>query len=124
MSKTDAPGLRRVRAVLLKATKPLTAKEVAARAHISVWTFRNHYKQQLLSEQAMHVAGWEYYGYGWTQQYAKGQGETPKKPKAPPPKVAVAKWKERTGYVDPRYAHRRLARPRDGVLAALMGLRA
>lgn len=124
MSKQDSPGLKRVRKVLANAAGPLTAQQIAERAHVSVWTFNNHYKAPMLRNKVMHVAGWEHYGYGWMQQYAKGQGETPPKPKAPPPKVATAKWKERTGYVDPRYAHRRLARPRDGVLAALMGLRA
>lgn len=124
MSKADSPGLRRAREVLTKATYPLPAQEIAARAHVSPWTFNNHYKTRLLREGAMHVAGWEHYGYGWMPQYAKGQGVTPTKPKAPPPRVAVAKWKERTGYVDPRYAHRRLTRPRDKVLATLMGIRA
>lgn len=124
MSKPISPGLRRVRAALADATEPLTAKEIAALAHVSPWTFNNHYKVQLLREKSMHVAGWEHYGYGWMPAYASGQGVTPTKPKAPPPKVATAKWKERTGYVDPRYAHRRLARPRDKVLAALMGIRA
>lgn len=123
MSKPDSPGLIRVRKVLTGATCPLSAHEIAARAHVSVWTFLNHYKAKLLREKKMHVAGWEHYGYGFMPQYAKGMGETPTKPKAPPPKVAVATWKKRTGYVDPRYAHRRLARPRDGVLVALMGLR-
>jgi hypothetical protein len=104
--------------------EPLTAKEIAALAHVSVWTFRNHYKRQLISERAMHAAGWTHYGFGFTHLYLKGEGKTPPKPKAPPPKVAVAKWKARTGYVDPRYAHRRLAKPRDFALAALMGLRA
>lgn len=124
MSKADSPGLRRVREVLAKAASPLSAQDIAALAHVSSWTFNNHYKAGLLRERAMHVAGWERYGYGWMPQYAKGIGVTPKKPKAPPPKVATAKWKERTGYVDPRYAHRRLARPRDKALAALMGIRA
>ena len=123
MSKADSPGLRRVRDVLAKATGPLSAQDIAALAHVSAWTFNNHYKAGLLREKAMHVAGWERYGYGWMPQYAKGIGVTPKKPKAPPPKVATAKWKERTGYVDPRYAHRRLARPRDRALSALMGIR-
>lgn len=124
MSKADSPGLRMVREVLAKAASPLSAQDIAALAHVSSWTFNNHYKAGLLRERAMHVAGWERYGYGWMPQYAKGMGETPVKPKAPPPKVSTAKWKERTGYVDPRYAHRRLARPRDKALAALMGIRA
>lgn len=124
MSKPDSPGMLRVRAVLAKAANPLTAQEIAARAHVSPWTFNNHFKRQLISERAMHVAGWERYGYGWMQQYAKGHGVTPQKPKAQPHKVATAEWKKRTGYVDPRYAHRRLARPRDKALAALMGIRA
>ncbi len=122
MSKPISPGLRRVRAALADATEPLTAKEIAALAHVSPLTFNNHYRAGLLRGGEMHVAGWEHYGYGWMPQYASGQGVTPPKPKAPPPKVATAKWKERTGYVDPRYAHRRLAKPK-GVLAALMGFK-
>jgi hypothetical protein len=125
MTKPDSPGLRRVRAVLaaLGAT-PMTAQRIAELAHVSVWTFRNHYKRILLDDNTMHVADWEHYGFGFTHRYASGPGKTPPRPVAPPPKVATAKWKERTGYVDPRYAHRRLARPRDKVLAALMGIRA
>lgn len=125
MSKPDSAGMLRVRAVLDKAAYPLTSNEIAARAHVSVWTFRNHYKRPLLSDGAMHVADWAHYGYGWTARYAKDiVGESPPKPKSPPPKAATAAWKKRTGYTDPRYAHRRLARPRDKVLAALMGLSA
>lgn len=124
MTKPDSPGLSRVRKVIVASRAPHSAKTIADLAHVSVWTFNNHYKAHLLQEKAMHVAGWEDYGFGFMPQYAAGQGETPKKPKAAPPKVATAQWKERTGYVDPRYSHRRLARPRDKVLAALMGIRA
>jgi hypothetical protein len=123
VSKPDTPGMTRVRAVLAAATKPISLREIAKLAHVSFYTADHHYRRQLVDEGAMHVAGWYAHQFGWGQQYAKGKGKTPPKPKAPPPKVSVARWKERTGYVDPRYAHRRLAKPR-GVLAALMGLRA
>jgi hypothetical protein len=124
MSKPDAPGMSRVRKVLAIATKPMTAEEIAGLAHVAAHTFNNHYKRKLIAEGAMHVAGWTPYQYGQMHTYAAGPGEKPERPKAPPPQVAVARWKERTGYVDPRYAHRRLAKPRDKVLAALIGLRA
>jgi len=124
MSRPDSPGLSRVRKVIAAAKEPLSGQAIADLAHVSVYTFNNHYKAKLLREKSIHVAAWEGYGFGFMPQYAAGQGEAPKKPKAPPPKVATARWKERTGYVDPRYAHRRLARPRDRALAALMGIRA
>ena len=123
MSKADSPGLRRVRDVLAKATGPLSAQDIAALAHVSSWTFNNHYKAGLLREKAMHVAGWERYGYGWMPQYAKGIGVTPKKPKAPHPRVSTKLWRDRTGYNEARKSQRRMARPRDPILAALLGIK-
>lgn len=124
MTFVQSAGFKRFCKVLADATQPMTARKLCEAAHISINTWQNHYRAHLVARKEIHVAGWERHQFGWAPQYAAGQGETPKKPKAAPPKVATAKWKERTGYVDPRYAHRRLARPRDKVLAALMGLRA
>lgn len=118
-----SPGLERVRKILDEAEAPLSAREIVALAHVSYNAWNNHYRAHLLANKEIHVAGWCRYQFGWAPEYAAGTGKTPRKPKAPPPKVATAKWKERTGYVDPRYAHRRLARPRDPILSALLGVK-
>jgi hypothetical protein len=120
MTGKYSAGLKRVRAILLNATTPMTCQEISKAAHISQHLFRNHYVTLLSNE--IRVASWRKYQYGWQHEYAAGPGITPPRPKSPPPKVATSAWKERTGYVDPRWAHRRLAKPRDSVLAALLGI--
>lgn len=117
-----SPSLERIRKIFAEATAPLSSRALIEIAHVSYAAWSNHYRPYLLKHGEIHVSAWDRYQWGWAPAYSAGKGVTPRKPKAPPKKVATALWKERTGYVDPRDLHRRLAKPKDPALAALLGL--
>lgn len=113
----------RVRRVCEEATEPLDGHEIADRAHISFNTFQNSYRHLLLGEEKIHIAGWRHNVRGpFIPLYLGGPGKTPKKPEKIDALARARAWKHRTGYNEARKAHRRLARPKDQMLAALLGL--
>lgn len=119
----DSPGMRRIRETLRYARAPLDGETIAKRAYVGVRTFTNSYQQQLLEAELIHIAGWRRNVRGpFIPLFAFGPGE----PAPKPPKLTEAevckRWKERTGYDELRKLNRKLMRPTDALLAALMGL--
>lgn len=126
----ESPGMRRVREVLGAATAPLDAKTIATLACVSVKTFNRTYRQLLLRADPplMHVAAYRRREKGSGTHiplYASGprKCKPPKKPDPIPPVIAQRVWRNRTGYYETIKAQRRLARPPDPALAALLGLK-
>lgn len=120
----ESPGMRRVRAVLEAAAGPLDATSISEAAHVSVNTFSNSYRHLLIRAGLIHIAGYLHGRQGRQRPtYLSGPqiGEPPIPPKLDH-KVSVRAWKERTGYYEAEKARRRLARPPDFALAALMGI--
>lgn len=121
---TDSPGMRRVLQVIRKAAEPIDGRAIAEAAHISFKTFANTYRHLLIRADLIHVAGWRNNWRGpFVPLYLAGPAVAIA---VPPPKVdhkiATRAWKERTGYYEAEKAKRRLARPPDPALAAMLGL--
>lgn len=121
---TDSPGMRRVLQVIRKAAEPIDGRAIAEAAHISFKTFANTYRHLLIRADMIHVAGWRNNWRGpFVPLYLAGPAVAIA---VPPPKVdhkiATRAWKERTGYYEAEKAKRRLSRPPDPALAALLGL--
>lgn len=120
----ESPGMRRVRAVLEAATGPMDAISISEAAHVSVNTFRNTYRRLLIRAGLIHIAGY-LHGRQGRQRPTYLAGPQIGDPPIPPildHRAATRDWRERTGYNEARKAHRRLARPPDIALAALLGL--
>jgi len=123
----ESPGMRRVRRVLSEAEKPISGHEIARLAHISYLTFMNSYRHLLIQSALIHVAAWENNTRGpFVPLYAAGPlvGDPPPLPQKIDASTRSKAWKERTGYNERCKAQRRLERPPDPVLAALLGLTA
>ncbi len=123
----ESPGMRRVLRILGEATEPMDGRTIADKACIAFLTFTNTYRHLLLRANLMHISGWKHNTRGpFVPLYSKGPlvGDIPEKPKNIESKVRARAWKERTGYYEAEKAKRRLARPPDPALAALMGLTA
>lgn len=123
----DSPGMLRVRRVLDEATEPLDGHTIAERAHVAFLTFTNTYRHLLLRANLMHISGWRRNTRGpFVPLYSKGSlvGEEPARPEKIESKVRARAWKARTGYYEAEKAKRRLAKPPDYALAALLGLTA
>jgi hypothetical protein len=119
----DSLGMSRVRATLSKARAPIDAETIAERAHIGVRTFTGTYQQLLLPAGLIHIADWRRNVRGPAiPLFAAGTGVTPPKPGALSDAEVSRRWKERTGYNELRNLNRKLVRPVDPILAALMGL--
>lgn len=114
-------GIRRVRAVLSET--PRSPADIAKAAFVSEHTFTNHYKAKLLADGDMHIGDWRWHGYGWAPLYVAGPGEAKVKPRAGSAAAASKAWRERTGYGEFRKAQRRLAKPPDYAMAALIGIK-
>lgn len=117
--------MRRIRAVISHAREPIDAEEIARRAHVGVRTFSASYQQILIAEGMMHIAGYRRNARGpFIPLFAFGPliGEPAKKPERLTEAQICKAWKERTGYDERRKLDRKLARPVDPILAALMGL--
>lgn len=121
----NSPGARRVLKVLRATTVPLTKQEIAPLAHVTEVAFQNNYRHVLLAAGLIHLAEWRRVRGPARPAYLAGPG-TGAEPTLPPATTNAErskKWKERTCYNEARSAVRSLARPRDPVLAALLGLR-
>lgn len=119
----DSPAMTRIRAVLAQARGPLNAATIAQRAHVGERTFTASYQQVLQRAGMMHVAAWERSARGpYTPLFSRGAGEAPPKPQPISNAEGCRRWKEKTGYDDLRILNRALTRPRDPLLAALLGL--
>ena len=122
---TDSPGMRRIVEAVSGSVEPLDGHQIAARAHVAFNTFQNQYRHMLLSAGLIHVAGWKHNTRGpFVPVYGVGPSAktTPVKPQKIDHRARSRNWKDRTGYNEARKAHRRLARPPDMALAALLGL--
>lgn len=120
----ESPGMRRVLKVIEESEKPIDGYQIAAAAFISFNTFDGTYRQLLLRAKKVHVAAYRVNHHGpAVPLYRIGplKGKPPERPKADH-KIAVRAWKERTGYYEAEKAKRRLARPPDPALAAMLGL--
>lgn len=120
----ESPGMRRVRAVLEAATEPMDAISISEAAHVSANTFRNTYRRLLIRAGLIHIAGY-LHGRQGRQRPTYLAGPQIGDPPIPPildHRAATRDWKERTGYYEAIKARRRLARPPDMALAALLGL--
>ena len=78
----------------------------------------------LLRAELIHVAAWRHNTRGpFVPLYMAGPGKEAPKPEKIDQLARARKWKERTGYNEFRKAQRRLARPRDTALAALLNIK-
>lgn len=119
----NSVGIRRCLDVLRVATEPLHGDTIADRAFIGRRTFCNGYYRVLLDAKQIHVAQWLRNVSGpYIPLYSIGPGPSVQKPKALTDAQVARRWKERTGYEAMRKAQRRVARPTDTALAALMGI--
>jgi hypothetical protein len=102
---------------------PMTKHEIARRAFVAAVTFKNACKPVLVANGMIHQSGWRRYQYGFEPVYSAGIGETPPRPDAKRDQgERCREWKQRTGYNEARKASRRLRRPQDRALAALLGM--
>lgn len=121
----ESPGMLRVRKVIEDAKEPIDGKTVAKLAHVSFNTFAHTYRHLLVRAGLIHIAGWRNNFRGpFVPLYLSGPliGDPPQLPPKLDHKIAVRAWKARTGYYEAEKSKRRLARPPDTALAALMGL--
>lgn len=120
---TDSPSMQRVLRVLVAADEPIDGHQIADLACIAFNTFQNGYRHLLMGESKIHIAGWRHNSRGpFVPLYRAGPGVAPPKPEKIDQLARSRNWKHRTGYNEARKAQRRLARPKDQVLAALLGL--
>lgn len=121
----ESPGMLRVRKVIAQSREPLDGRTIAERAHVSFTTFANTYRHLLIRAGLIHIAGWRNNFRGpFVPMYAHGPliGDPPPLPHKIDQLQRSRDWKRRTGYSEAEKAKRRLARPPDTALAALMGL--
>lgn len=122
----DSPGMRRVVAVLEASEKPLNGHQIAAAAHVAFNTFQNQYRHLLVAAGKIHLSGYAHNTRGpFVPLYRAGHapvGLQVRKPRKIDQLARARNWKVRSGYNEARKAERRLRRPPDRVLAALMGL--
>lgn len=119
----NSVGIRRCLDVLRVATEPLHGDTIADRAFIGRRTFCNGYYRVLLDAKEIHVAQWLRNVSGpYIPLYSVGPGPSVQKPKRLTDAQVSRRWKERTGYDAMRNAQRRLARPADSALTALLGI--
>lgn len=124
---TDSPSMRRIVRVISVAAEPLDGYKIADLAHVAFNTFQNQYRHMLVAAGLVHVAGWKHNTRGpFVPLYAAGPlvGDPPALPKKIDASTRSKAWKERTGYNERYKAQRRLERPPDPVMAALLGLTA
>lgn len=102
---------------------PLTGQQIAEKARIAYHTFKNCYRNELIAAGMIHQSGWHFYGHGHVAVFSAGIGPTPPRPVRHVDHGARCReWKVRTGYSEAQKAARRLRRPPDRALAALLGL--
>ncbi len=120
----ESPGMLRVRKVINEAKEPLDGRAIAKAAHVSFTTFSATYRHLLIRAGLIHVATWRNNWRGpFVPLYAAGpQISEPVPIEKIDHKIATREWKERTGYYEAEKAKRRMAKPPDFALAALMGL--
>ena len=133
MSKIDekrivsvtSPGMKRVRMVIAESPVPIDGHTIAKRAHVSFLTWANTYRHLLIRAGLVHVAGWRHNTRGpFVPLFGSGPGTQAERPEKIDSRARARDWKDRTGYNEARKAERRLRKPPDFALAALMGLTA
>lgn len=108
----------------LVAQGPMTAAEIAKAAHVSWHTAKGWCVPILVANGMIYRSDWRLIGYNYTPVYSAGVGD----PAPRPTRTREARleylreWKIRTGWSDARKAERRLRRPPDRALAALLGM--
>ena len=116
-------GIRRCLEVLRAATEPLHGDTIADRAFISRRTFCNSYYRVLLDAKLIHVGEWLRNTRGpYIPLYSIGPGPDAPRPVPLTDAEVSRRWKARTGYGEACKAQRRMVRPADPVLAALLGI--
>lgn len=120
----ESPGMTRVRKIIDEATEPMDGRSIAKAAHVSFTTFANTYRHLLVRAGLIRVVGFVHNKQGrQAPTYLSGpQIGDPPVPPILDRKIATRAWKERTGYYEAEKAKRRMAKPPDFALAALMGL--
>lgn len=121
----NSPSMTRIRAALARAREPIDGKTLSARAFVGERTFSASYQQLLISAGLMHVAEYRRNVIGPPiPLFAHGPlvGDPPVKPERFSDAEVCRRWKEKTGYDERRKLDRKLVRPVDPILAALMGL--
>lgn len=121
---TDSPGMRRVLKVIRESAKPIDGRSIAEAAHVSFNTFAHTYRHLLIRADLIHISAWRNNSRGpFVPMYSAGPAlAVPVPPQKMDHRIAARAWKEHTGYYEAEKAKRRLARPPDPVLAALLGL--
>jgi hypothetical protein len=123
---TESPGMRRVVAALEASAVPLNGHLIAAAAHVAFNTFQNQYRHILEAAKKIYLHSYDNNVRGpFVPLYMAGPapaGHRVRKPKKLDQLARARNWKERSGYNAARKAARRLRRPPDRVLAALMGM--
>lgn len=119
----DSPVMLKLRKALKRIKVPTSAAAIARLAGVKESTMRKHYQKVLVDAEQMHVGDWQHSARGpFTALYLPGPGA----PAPKPPRITDAetsrRWKAKTGYDELRVAARKLRKPNDPVLAALMGL--
>jgi hypothetical protein len=112
----NSPAMLRIRAVIANAGEPMSARQIAERAHISVGTAQHvAYLPSLLAAGMIHIVRYQSNGGGLqTPLYADGPGTgvIPERPRWSRAKQNAASraWKERSGYQQQITAKNRLER--------------
>lgn len=124
-----SPGMLRIIRVVDAATEPMDGRQIAKLAHVSFLTFANQYRHVLLDAGLIHLAAWKRnYRGPYVPAYMLGTRPAGVPEPVKPEKITSVersqKWKKETGYNEARKANRRLVRPPDFALAALLGLNA
>lgn len=121
---TTSPGNQRIIAALASADEPLTPHEIAARCFVSWHTFQN-YRQTLIDEGHMYLVDYVRNHHGpAVPRYAAGRRPEGTKPPVPPKARTSGDRKRDNGYYTRLKAERRLRRPPDPALRALIGISA
>lgn len=122
----DSPSMRRIVAVLSSCDEALTGREIAERAHVSFKYFQNQARHILIAAEAIHLADLRHNTRGpFVPAYRAGpepEGLIVRKPAKIDQLERARTWKVRSGYNEARKAERRLRRPPDRALAALIGI--
>lgn len=124
----DSPIMRRIVAAIATAPGPVDCYWIAAHAFVGRRTFLCNYRPVLIEAGKLHIAEYRRVAIGpFRAFYLPGpapEGFVAHRPKNKPQVEAQREWRERTAYFEKVKAERRLKRPPDPAMAALLGLTA
>lgn len=122
----DTPIMRRIIALMAGVTQPVDDEYIAKHAFVGRRTFGCNYRTVLIAAGKIHVAEYRRVRTGpFTAFYLPGpapEGFVPPRPENAKTVETQRAWRERSGYYEKIKAERRLRRPPEPAMAALLGL--